>query len=141
MLILIVEDKGLLALAAVLTLGVVGYRTLGPAKTSEEALRLAAANRPDLAFVDINIPGEMDGIGVARELAERHDTSCIFVTANGDRARQAQNVALGVIDKPYNPRLLLDAVKAIAAIRDGISLPPAVRHLELFHHAAPAGNQ
>ena len=61
MVILIVEDVILIgwALKAVLLVG--GHRALGPAQSADEALRIARAERPELAFVDINIAGNRMG--------------------------------------------------------------------------------
>jgi DNA-binding response OmpR family regulator len=131
MVILIVEDEYLIGLALVLVLAVAGHHTVGPATSADEALQLAQAERPELAFVDININGDRDGVDVARLLTE-HGTTCIFLTAQLDRARAARDVAVGVITKPYDPNALLQTVEVAAHIREGV-LPAAVpRHLELF---------
>ena len=132
MVILIVEDEFLigLALQAVLLFG--GHRVIGVAGTADEALQLADAEAPELAFVDINIRGDRDGIAVARALTERHGTSCIFLTAQVDQARNARDAALGVIGKPYHPPELLRAAKVVAAIRKGEALAAPPGHLELF---------
>ena len=53
MVILIVEDEYLIGLALVLVLAVAGHHTVGPATSADEALQLAQAERPELAFVDI----------------------------------------------------------------------------------------
>ena len=63
---------------------------------------------------------------------QQHGTSCIFLTAQLDRAMTAQDVALGVIVKPYNPPELLHAVKVVAAIRKGETLSTSTGQLELF---------
>jgi DNA-binding response OmpR family regulator len=133
MVILIVEDEILIGLALKVVLYVGGHQVSGPAASADEALLLAEANPPELAFVDINIMGESDGIAVARALTERHGTSCIFLTAQVDQARCAKDVAVGVIGKPYDPPALLRAVKIVAAIRKGETLATPPGHLELFH--------
>ena len=131
MVILIVEDEYLIGLALVLVLAVAGHHTVGPAASADEALQMAQAEHPELAFVDININGDRDGVDVARLLTE-HGTTCIFLTAQLDRARAARNVAVGVITKPYDPNALLQTVEVAVNIREGV-LPAAVpRHLELF---------
>ena len=45
-----------------------GFEQVGEASSGPEALELAAALRPDLALVDVRMPG-MDGIETARRLA------------------------------------------------------------------------
>ena len=132
MVILIVEDVILIgwALKAVLLVG--GHRALGPAQSADEALRIARAERPELAFVDINIAGNRDGIALARILTEQHRISCIFLTVQAAQARQAKDAALGLVAKPYDPRELLDTVEAVAAIRSGRIPPRSPLPLELF---------
>ncbi|MFZ1425736.1 MAG: response regulator [Geminicoccaceae bacterium] len=132
MVVLIVEDDALIgaALAAVL-LGA-GHQSLGPALDAQDALRLADAYAPELAFVDITLAGHVDGVSVARTLTKRHGITCVFVTAELERARASSGFALGVVRKPYDPRMLPAVVSVVAAIRTGRLLPPAPRHFELF---------
>jgi DNA-binding response OmpR family regulator len=132
MVILIVEDEVLIGLALQVVLFFGGHHVIGLAASADEALRFAAAEPPELAFVDINIRGDSDGIAVARALTERHGTSCIFLTAQVDQARNAKDAALGVIGKPYDPPELLRAVKIVAAIRKGETPATPPGHLELF---------
>jgi two-component system, response regulator PdtaR len=133
MVILIIEDEMLIGLALKLVLFVGGHHVIGPASSADEALLLAGADPPELAFVDVNIAGNVDGVAVARALAERHGTSCIFLTARPDLARNARDAAIGVIGKPYDPPALLGAAKVAAAIRKGEPPPSLPGRLELFH--------
>lgn len=57
MVILIVEDEILIGWALKLVLAVAGHHAVGPAASADEALELAQTERPELAFVDINIAG------------------------------------------------------------------------------------
>ena len=133
MVILIVEDEFLIGWALKLVLAVAGHHAIGPAASADEAMRLAKAERPELAFVDINIAGDRDGVTLARVLTEELGTSCIFLTAQADRARAASDTALGVIDKPYDPREVVQAVEVAHSIRSGAALPAIPERLELFH--------
>ena len=132
MVILIVEDEILIGWTLKLVLQVGGHRAIGPAASADEALELTRTDRPELAFIDIGIAGERDGIAVASALTEQHGTACIFLTAQADRARTARDVALGVIAKPYDPRDVLHAVDVVAAIRQGQIPAEVPRRLELF---------
>src|SRR6476620_4601914 len=131
MVILIVEDEYLIGLALALVLAIAGHHIVGPAASANEALQLAQAERPELAYVDINNNGDRDGVDVARLLTE-HGTTCIFLTAQLDRARAAKDVAVGVITKPYDPNALLQTVEVAADIRTGLIPTMVPRHLELF---------
>lgn len=132
MVILIVEDEYLVGWALKLVLVVAGHRAVGPAASADEALQLAQEERPDLAFVDINIAGDDDGVDVARLLNSEYGTTCIFLTAQPERARAAKDVAVGVVTKPYDPHSLLRAVEIAADIRIGLIPTMVPRHLELF---------
>jgi two-component system, response regulator PdtaR len=131
--ILIVEDEFLIGWALKQMFHLAGHHAVGPAASAEEALQLAQAEQPELAFVDVSLAGDQDGIAVARALVDRHGVSCIFLTAQPDQARTAKDAALGVVTKPYDPRQLLQTVDYVAAIRGGQLLPTVPRHLELFH--------
>ncbi len=61
-----------------------------------------------------------------------HGTTCIFLTAQVDRARAAKDVAVGVITKPYDPNALLQTVEVAKNIRIGVIPTTVPRHLELF---------
>ena len=121
-----------------LVLVVAGHHAIGPAASADDAVRLAQAERPELAFVDINIAGDRDGVTLARVLTEELGTSCIFLTAQSDRARAASDTALGLIDKPYDPREVVHAVDVVHSIRSGGALPPIPKRLELFHRSPMA---
>lgn len=136
MVILIVEDVFLIGWALKLVLHLAGHHALGPAASADEALQFAQADRPELAFVDINIAGDRDGVALARVLTEELGTSCVFLTAQADRARAASDTALGLIDKPYDPREVVRAVDVVEAIRSGDALPAIPKRLELFLPAA-----
>jgi DNA-binding response OmpR family regulator len=137
MVILVVEDDFLIGWTLKLVLAVAGHHALGPAASAEEALQLARKDQPELAFVDINIAGDRDGIEVARALTRELGTSCIFLTAQADRARAARDTALGLIDKPYDPYEVVRAVDVVHSIRSGATLPAIPRRLELFHRPPP----
>ena len=95
MVILIVEDEVLIGLALQVVLFFGGHHVIGLAASADEALRLAAAEPPELAFVDINIRGDSDGIAVARALTERHGTSCILSDGSGRPSEKRQGCRPG----------------------------------------------
>src|SRR4051794_7075792 len=133
MVILVVEDEVLIGIALCMILRVAGYRVSGPAGTADEALGMAASEAPDIAFVDLNLQGNAEGLELARSLQRLHGTTCIFLTANAPRAHEARDAALGVIEKPYSFDAVLGAVEYAAAARNGEPSTPAPRALQLFH--------
>ncbi|MFO1047539.1 MAG: response regulator [Geminicoccaceae bacterium] len=130
--ILIVEDDLLVGFGLAMALNIAGYRIVGPTGSADRALALAAAERPDVALVDIDLHGRADGVGVARTLGERHGTSVIFVTGRPERAREARNCALGVVTKPYDLVGMPRVVEVARQHRQGLPIDNGPRFLELF---------
>ena len=66
--VLAVDDRAVFLRAARdLIAATPGFEQVGEAESGPEAVRLAADLRPDLALVDVRMPG-MDGIETARQL-------------------------------------------------------------------------
>ena len=112
--ILIVEDEGIISADLAACLADLGYRVAGEAATGEDALRQAAAHRPDLVLMDIRLAGEMDGITAAARLREVQDVPVIFLTSHADdatlrRARESQ--PFGYLIKPFAERELRAAIE------------------------------
>jgi two-component system LytT family response regulator len=83
---------------------------VGEAETGVEAVSLIERERPDLAFLDLQMP-ELDGIGVVRVLKRKHVPLVIFVTAYEEFALRAFEVnAVDYLLKPVNPTRLSEAV-------------------------------
>ena len=107
--ILIVEDESVTALDLQAFLVELGHSVAGHAFTGREALELARKHRPDLALMDIRLPGDMDGIATALELRRELNIPVIFTTAFSEdetlaRAREAG--PYGYLLKPIEPREL-----------------------------------
>jgi two-component system phosphate regulon response regulator PhoB len=96
------------------------------AATGDEALRYLSTVCPDVAILDVNMPG-LTGLEVCRaiRLDPRHAaTYVIIVTANGDRdgERRAREAgAAAFLAKPFSPRRLCELV---GAIRPGAAMRP-----------------
>jgi two-component system response regulator YesN len=94
--------------------GIVGLEVVGAAN-GREAIESAALHPPDLAILDLRMPG-MDGIEAARLLRDRDpDLPVLFLTAfeTFDYAREAARI--GVEDylvKPAGPEEVVAAVNA-----------------------------
>jgi DNA-binding LytR/AlgR family response regulator len=83
---------------------------VGEAETGVEAVSLIERERPDLAFLDLQMP-ELDGLGVVRVLKRRHVPLVVFVTAYEEYALRAFELnAVDYLLKPVNPARLGDAV-------------------------------
>ncbi|POR05681.1 hypothetical protein AU468_00465 [Alkalispirochaeta sphaeroplastigenens] len=112
--ILIVEDERIVALDIQTRLESLGFRVVGIARDGETALRLADAESPDLALMDIQIVGDLDGIEVARHIHEHFGIPSIFLTAFSDRqnlARAKAAQAYGYLLKPFQERELVISIE------------------------------
>lgn len=91
---------------------------VGTASDGAAALRLADALSPDLMLLDMTMP-ELDGLGVARELAGRENPpAIIFVTAHDDFAVEAFDLeAIDYVLKPVAADRLERAIERAVARR------------------------
>jgi DNA-binding response OmpR family regulator len=134
-LVLVVEDEPVIAASIEWELIEAGHEVLGPAAGVDEALALAGASPPDLAFVDINLAGHDEGVGLARELKRRFQVHSLFVTGQVAQARQNADAAVGVLPKPFAFSTLVACVPATAELARGRTPAHLPRELEVF---APA---
>ncbi len=82
--------------------------------TQAEALAALAANRFDLALVDISLP-DGNGFAVCTEIKQVQDMPVIFLTASGDEASVVTGLNIGADDyvtKPFRPRELVARIAA-----------------------------
>jgi len=81
-----------------------------------EALQLAAECQPDLAILDVSMPG-LSGVEVTRALRERKATfPVILLTAHAQEADVAAGAAAGAdayVTKPFSPQELETRVRAL----------------------------
>jgi len=92
---------------------------VGEAANGNEALALAAALAPDIAFLDIRMP-EKSGLDVARELAPR--CHVVFVTAYDEYAVAAfDEGAVDYVLKPPTPERI---AKVVARLKSRLAAAP-----------------
>lgn len=103
--ILVVEDERIIAMDIAMQLKALGYEPLGPASTAEQALEVAAQQRPHLVLMDIHLGSAMDGIAAAQALRDQWGIPCIFMSAFDDAeqlARAKQTEPVGYLEKPFD---------------------------------------
>jgi DNA-binding NarL/FixJ family response regulator len=112
-----------------------GYRCIGSFRSMEEALEKIRFNLPDVALVDIGLPG-MSGVEGVRVLKERHPSLLTLMnTVYDDDERIFQALcagASGYLLKKTPPAKLLESLQE--AIAGGAPMSPEVarRVLALF---------
>jgi DNA-binding response OmpR family regulator len=115
--ILIVEDEKDILHLVKLYLEKEGFRTV-TASTGAEALRQAAAEKPDLIVLDLMLP-ELDGLEVCKRLRSQPETAVlpiIMLTAKAEESDTVVGLELGADDyvtKPFSPKALVARVKAL----------------------------
>ena len=100
---LIVDDE-LLARKRIRNLlrGKRGFEVTGECANGKEAVSTIARQRPDLIFLDVQMP-DLDGFGVARSIAAEYQPVIVFVTAYDQYAVRAFEFhALDYLLKPFD---------------------------------------
>lgn len=114
--VLLVDDERLVLSTLGKGLEQAGYAVQACASV-EEARRVMALARPDIAVLDIRMPG-ISGLDLASELNRERGIPFIFLTAYSetDMVRQAaENGALGYLVKPVDISQLVPAIEAALA--------------------------
>lgn len=114
--VLIVEDEVLTAMYMQLMLKNAGYEVVGLETTGEEALRNAADSSPDIALVDVNLQGDVDGLEVAAKLRARYGVPSLFVTAYSPDELKQSGCGLepeDIITKPIQESVLKRRIERI----------------------------
>ena len=102
--ILVVNDNEMIRNLVKVQLHELGYTQCTVAESGSEAVKLATEILPDFIFMEICMPGEIDGIDAAREIRKHINTRIIFLTNNCDSeiVKRAGEVSPeGYILKPY----------------------------------------
>ncbi|MFD3686320.1 response regulator [Nocardiopsis sp. NPDC058631] len=117
--ILVADDEHLIrdAIAGLLDLED-DFEVVGRAASGDEALATALRVRPDVALLDLQLPGP-DGIEVARRLAtELPDCRCVIVTSHGRPGYLKSALAAGVrgfLPKTVSSRTFAQVVRKVAS--------------------------
>ncbi len=102
--VLVVEDDELIAESLTDILDVLGHESIGTAADAETAIALCNQVHPDIALLDIQIGGDLDGIELAEILHDDFDIPFVFTTAFADGStlsRAKERGPFGYVIKPY----------------------------------------
>lgn len=112
--VLIVEDEALLRLVLAEQLHDRGYKTLEAGNATEAINLLEHTDRVSAVFADIELPGSMNGLLLARYVNKRWPDMTIVISS-GRADPVADQMPLGTIFLP-KPRRMMDMQRAYAAI-------------------------
>ena len=137
----IVEDDPIIGLDLKKALEGFGYRVNGPISSGEEAVSEAKKSPPDLILMDINLRGEMDGIGAATAIGKNKPTPIIFLTADTDEKtlqRAMLTIPYGYLIKPFDPFELRSTIEIAAQrVSAGEMQPEAIETFEEIRSEEP----
>ena len=112
--ILIVEDDAIAQLTLARYLKDLGFPRSLAVNNGREAIAVANQHSVALAFLDVRIMGDWDGIDTARQMRQHWpDLPLVFLTANTDRntLERARNVhPHAIIHKPYDRQVLVKTI-------------------------------
>jgi response regulator NasT len=119
--VVIAEDEAIIRLDLKETLEEEGYDVVGETGRGDSAVELVRELRPDLAILDIKMPG-MDGLEAARIISDEKICGVLVLTAFSQRevVEQARDAgALAYLVKPFQKSDLIPAIEvAIGRFRE-----------------------
>lgn len=131
--VVIAEDEAIIRLDLKEVLEEEGYEVVAEVANGEDAISAVKAHKPDVAILDIKMPG-VDGLEAAREIATLDTTAIVILTAFSQRdlieqARDAKAVAYLI--KPFQKEELIPAIEiAVARFKEAKALEAEVESLQ-----------
>jgi response regulator NasT len=126
--VLVAEDETLIRLDLRGMLEAAGFEVCAEARDGEEAVSLARETEPDMALLDVKMPG-LDGIEAARRILDERPIPIVMVTAYGERELVSRAVEAGVFGylvKPFRETDLLPAIATATARHEELAARKAI---------------
>lgn len=142
--ILVVDDDAFMALLLDEMLQELGHTVLGPAHDVARARRLVAAGAAatvDLALLDIDLAGQQEGIGLARELYGAAGIPTIFVSGRVALDATAHDAAFALLSKPFTLDVLAGTLQVFREHAAGAPATPLPAQLTLLQGPAPGAGR
>jgi len=102
--IIIVEDEALIADHLAMVLESQGYEIVGIADNANSCFEILDKGEAELAMLDVNLIGDLDGVDIANQINLKYKIPFIFLTSNTD-SRTVSRISLtepyGFIVKPF----------------------------------------
>jgi AmiR/NasT family two-component response regulator len=131
--VVLAEDEAIIRLDLKETLEDEGYDVVGETGRGDEAVQLVKELGPDLAILDIKMPG-LDGLTAAREITSERRAAVLILTAFSQRdlIEQARDSgALAYLVKPFQKSELIPAIEvALGRYKEIRALEHEVHTLE-----------
>jgi CheY-like chemotaxis protein len=108
-LVLVVEDEGLINLTAVEELRRAGFEVMSAYNADEAITLLETHSAIRLLFTDIDMPGSMDGLKLAEAVRKRWPPVRIIVTS-GKRLPDSLPDGAVFVAKPYSAAKIVETI-------------------------------
>ena len=119
--VLVVEDDVLIRIAISEYLRECGYRVFEAANAAEALAVLQKAEvEIDVVLSGVEMPGSMDGFGLAQWIRENRPGLDVVLAGTAERAAHAAGELCDegpMLAKPYEPQILVDRIKQVLAAR------------------------
>jgi CheY-like chemotaxis protein len=121
--VLLVEDEALIAEIIGEALAESGHTVHAVANAQDAIAHLSNGARVDLLFTDINLPGEIDGVGLAEQARAANPLlPVLFASGRWWRLEELQKLPnAATLRKPYSPARACEAVELLLAEQTGIA--------------------
>ena len=130
--VVVAEDEAIIRLDLVEVLRDEGYDVIAETGRGDEAVELVAHHQPDVALLDVKMPG-IDGIEATKVIAGDRRTAVVLLTAFSQRdlvERATDAGAMAYLVKPYQRAELVPAIEtALARFRELQALDAQVGEL------------
>lgn len=121
--VLVVEDEALIRLSAVAIVEDAGYEAV-EARNADEAIEiLQARNDIRVVFTDVDMPGTMDGLRLAKYIRERWPP-ILLIVASGKAIVREGDLPSGALffSKPYQEHAIADSIRNLLGSQPSDSL-------------------
>jgi CheY-like chemotaxis protein len=120
--ILVVEDEILVRLAIADYLRDCGYTVIEAADSDEAMVVLKSTLPVELVFSDVQMPGSMDGFGLARWMREHRPEVKVILTSGYTKSAQVAGDLCEegpLLAKPYQPETVIERIRELLGRRAG----------------------
>lgn len=105
--IMIIEDEPLIAMDIEETIGSLGHKVVGVARTHKEAVNLFNSARPSMILADIQLADGSSGIDAVNEILGATSVPVIFITAFPERLLTGERPEPAfLVTKPFVPEMV-----------------------------------
>ncbi len=126
--ILIIEDEAKIMRTVRLYMEQAGYEVVWAADGTQ-GLATFRHEKPALAILDLNLPGDMDGLDICRAIRRDSNVPIIMLTARTEETDRLIGLELGADDyiaKPFSPREVVARVRAVLRRTEQPEITPEI---------------